>query len=289
MLLQFFPVDNHYDGRRPDILIATQCKLPRQKRHRICLAAACRPEIGAALAALLDNRFYDTLLKQARREKLRIAADNLLFFAIIIFILKIDVVAEDFEKPFRRKHALDHRFKLIERKRGNLVAIVHAPPGIEMLVRRADRAEPRFHAVGYACQRTIVEQVRNIAPITGCDLLVGIEYRRIGIGRILELDDAKRHAVDVKQNVGAAVFLLPVIDVFNGKLVYGAEDVFVGMLKVDKRDHTRKPALQNKLHTIDHPTINFMKRRKLALRTNKPHLIYNLTNIIFRQIRISLT
>ena len=133
-----------------------------------------------------------------------------------------------------------------------------------------------------------MQKMRDIAPITNGDLLIGIKNRCVGIGRILELDDTQRHTVDVQKNIGTAIFLLTIVDILDGELVHGTEDIIFGMLKVNKRNHTGKSTLRNKLHAVNHPSVHRVKRGELALRTNKAHFVHDLMDFVGSQIRIGL-
>ena len=133
-----------------------------------------------------------------------------------------------------------------------------------------------------------MQKMRDIAPITNGDLLIGIKNRRIGIGRILELNDTQRHTVDIQKNIRTAILLLTIIDIFYGKLVHGAEDIVFGMLKVNECNHAGKSTLRNELHAVNHPTVHRVKRGELALRTNKAHFVHNLMDFVGSQIRIGL-
>ena len=133
-----------------------------------------------------------------------------------------------------------------------------------------------------------MEKVRNISPITNSNLLVCIVNCCVSIGRIFQLNDAKRHTVDIEKYIGTTGFLLSVIYVLNGKLIYSAKNIVLRVLKVDKRNHTRKTILGCELHSIYHPAIYGMKCGKLALRTHKAHLVHNLMNFIGCQVRTCL-
>ena len=133
-----------------------------------------------------------------------------------------------------------------------------------------------------------MQKVRNISPITNSYLLICIVNCCVCIGRILELDDAKRHAIDIEKYVGTTGFLLSVIYVLNGKLIYSAKNIILRVLKVDKRNHTGKTVLRCELHPIYHPAIYGMKRGEFTLRTNKAHLVHNLMNFIGCQVRTCL-
>ena len=119
LLLQIVAVNDHDNRRRTYFLHVTapQGKLPRQKCHRICLAAPRGPEIRPAFPAFLLNRLDNALTEQTSGEELWIAADNLHLVAVVVAILKIDVIPEYLKKPHRAIDALDHRRSLFKRQR----------------------------------------------------------------------------------------------------------------------------------------------------------------------------
>ena len=130
-----------------------------------------------------------------------------------------------------------------------------------------------------------MKKMRDISPVTNGNLLVCIVNCCVCIGRVLKLNNAKRHTIDIEKYIGTTSFLLSVIYVLNGKLIYSAKNIILRVLKVDKRNHTCKTILRCELHPIYHPAVHGMKCGKLALRTHKAHLVHNLMNFIGCQVR----
>ena len=159
LLLQFLTVNDHDDGGRTDLrnVTAAERKLSGKERHRIGLAAPGCAEVGAALACLLHDRFYDTLFEQSCCKELRVTADDFPFIAVENLILKIDIVAEDFQKAFRRIDTAHHGFGFLKRHGGQLVPIVHTPPCIEMLIRSTHGSQSGFYTVRNTRQWAIVQ------------------------------------------------------------------------------------------------------------------------------------
>ena len=150
--MKLIAVNDQNDGRRSNLrnVRTAQRKLAGKKSHGIGLAAAGCAEIGAALAAFLHNRAYNALLQPPCGEELRIAADDFHLVAVIRTVLKVDVIPENLQEPLRAVHTADHGPGFFKRKGGNLVAVIHATPCVEMLIGRANRPQARLDAIGDA-------------------------------------------------------------------------------------------------------------------------------------------
>ena len=155
-----------------------------------------------------------------------------------------------------------------------------------MLIRRPDGTEPCFHTVGNAGQRAVVEQVRDIAPVTDRYLFPGIKDRCVFIRRVLQFDHAKRHTVDKQNDIRSAVFRLSIVCILDRKLIDCTEDILIRIIKVDQRHHARLSALRRELDPVDHPVVYFMQCGKIALRAGKADGIHDLPDFIGDQIRI---
>ena len=101
-------------------------------------------------------------------------------------------------------------------------------PGLEPLAPGGERADARLHAVGDDQQRVGGEQ-RGDLGLVGLELLEGGPDRGVLVGRVLQLDDRQRQAVDEEHDVRPAVVL--VLD--DGELVDGQPVVVVGIVEVD--------------------------------------------------------
>ena len=157
--MQVVPVYDHHDGGGANLrgVSAAQGKLTCQKRHGIGFAAAGCAKISAALADAADYRLHDALFQLPCGEELRITADDLHFAAVVDTILKIDVIPENFQKPCRTVHAVDEGFRLSKRQGGKLVAVVHTPPCVEMLIRGTHRTQPGLDSIRDAGKGAVVQ------------------------------------------------------------------------------------------------------------------------------------
>lgn len=70
-----------------------------------------------------------------------------------------------------------------------------------------------------------MQKMGNVPPIPDCNLLIGIENRCIYLGRIFELNDTYRQAINEQKDIWNSGLGLAVIGVFNSKLVYSPVDV----------------------------------------------------------------
>ena len=288
LLLQLIPVNNHDNGRGPDFrhIGTAKGQLAGKKRHGIGLAAAGRAKIGAPSAASLAHGVDNALLQKARGKKLRVPADNFMFIAVILTVLKIYVVAENLKESLRTVHPLYHVLQLIKGERGDLVPVVHTAPGIKVLIGGADRPKPRVDPVGNAGQRAIMQQMRNVTPIADIDLLPRVENRSVCIRRIFQLDHAHRHSIDIEKNIRPPVFRLSVIGVLHRKLVDRTENVVLRDLKVDQRNHLSQTVLGGKLNAVHHPAVYLVQGGKIALCARQTDLVHDLANFIRGQSRI---
>ena len=159
LLLKFLTVNDENDCRRTYSrhIRTTQCKLSCQKRHSISLSATGCAEICTAFPAFCRNRFNNAFFQQSRSKKLRITAHDLFFVAVVVPVLKIYVITENFEESFGRVYALYHGLSLFKRKSGHLIAVINSAPRIKMLIRSAHRSQARFYSVGNTSQRTKVK------------------------------------------------------------------------------------------------------------------------------------
>ena len=200
LLLEFLPVHDHHNGGRADLrhIRAAQSQLPGEKCHGIGFAATGSPEVRSAFTAFFHHRLDDTLLQKTRSKKLRIPADDFPFVAVVFAVLKIDIVAEDFQESTGAVHAFDHGLHLVKRKSRDLVFVVHPAPGIKMLIRRTHRAQSGLDPIGDAGQRAVVQQMRNVPPVTDINLFPRIIDGGRLIRRVFQLYNAQRHTVDIK-------------------------------------------------------------------------------------------
>ena len=74
--------------------------------------------------------------------------------------------------------------------------------------------------------------MRNITHIPSVYLLVSLRYVSIKFGRILQLKDAKRYAIDKKQHIGNTHIVFHAIG--NLELIDSTEDIAVCIVKVNK-------------------------------------------------------
>ena len=286
LFLQVVTVNDHDDGRRTKLIGTAQRELTGKERHSVGFATAGRAEICAAFTAAAGNGKQNAFPKQTGGEELRIAADNFPFFVVKVPILKIDIVTEDFQKTDRRKHTLDHGFGFGESLIGNFVIIFDPPPCIKVFIGSQHRSQTGLDSVRNHCQRTIVEQVGNIPPVTDIDLFIGVKYGGIGFGRAFQLDHAQRNTIDIKQNIRSAVFPLIVVDIIHGKLIDHFESVVPCIIVINKIDDMRRAVRRSKSDSIHQHYINIVHSGKLSFSTGKGDFVHNIADFIGIQKRI---
>ncbi len=127
-------------------------------------------------------------------------------------ILEHDEVADQIEKAALLEHAFQHHLQFGQAR--GLAIAGDGAPGLEPLAPRAERADARFHAVGRD-QHFVGGEQRGDLRLIGFELLEGRPDRGGLVGRVLELDDAKRQAVDEQHDIGTA----RVLSFHDGELV----------------------------------------------------------------------
>lgn len=98
-----------------------------------------------------------------------------------------------------------------------------------------------------------MQQMRNVPPIADADLLPGVVDGGVGIGGVLQLDEAQGQAVDEQQHVRPAVFGDAVVGIFHGELVHGSEEVVLRVVEVDQCHHPGDAALRDELDPTIQP------------------------------------
>ena len=128
------------------------------------------------------------------------------------------------EEPLSQHLELEHR------RRGEVFAL-DGPPGHEPLFVGGQRADAGVEAVGDD-ERFVEGEERRDLLLVGLELVEGGPDGGVFVGRVLQLDDGERQAVDEEHDVRAAV----VLAFDDGELVDGDEVVLLGVLEVDEPD-----------------------------------------------------
>ncbi len=142
-------------------------------------------------------------------------------------VLEHDEVPDQSQKPARRADAFQHHLELGQLWIGQACSGDGAP-GLEPLPPGSERADARLQAVGDHQGRVHGKQRRQLG-LVGLELPPGGPDRGVLVGRVLELDDPERQAVDEQHHVGAA--RVPVLA--DGELVDRQEIVVGGIVEVD--------------------------------------------------------
>jgi hypothetical protein len=142
-------------------------------------------------------------------------------------VLEHDEVAQQVEKAPLLENPLQHHLQL-RLLRGRILAPGDGAPGFEPLLARAERADPRLHAVGDHQHGVGYEQRRNLRLI-GLELLKGRPHGRVLVGRVLELDHGQRQAVEEQHHVRTP----RVLSLRNRELVDGEPVIVGGHVEVD--------------------------------------------------------
>ena len=88
-----------------------------------------------------------------------------------------------------------------------------------------------------------MQQTGNISPVADVYLLPGIVDSSIGIRGVLELNNANRETIDIKQNIRPTGLCLPIVNVLDGKLIDNPKYILVCMIwiEVNERNHLGRP------------------------------------------------
>ena len=191
--------------------------------HRQALASALRvPDDAdaavAGLAAALETLVAACLLGDARGgPQLRCAhrlgdgsahgvelvvAGQLLLQCAATVVLEHDEVVDQSEQPLPIADTLQQDPQL---DRVDLFEALarHGAPRLEPLPPRGERAEPRLSTVR-GDEQLIHREQRGQLGLVGLELLPRLANAGLLVGRVLELDQAERQAVDEQQDIGPA-------------------------------------------------------------------------------------
>ena len=146
------------------------------------------------------------------------------------FVLEDEEVAQQREEAARLEDALDHHVEFRQMRRCISLAR-HCAPGLEPFLARADRADPRLHAVR-GDQHRVGRKERTDLCLVGLELLERGPDRRVLVGRVLELDHCERQAVDEEHDVRP-----PSVRRIDHRELIDCEPVIVRRLR--EVDHTR--------------------------------------------------
>ena len=219
---------------------------------------------------------------------MRITTYDFHFIAVIIAILEIDIIPENFKESKRTVNTFNHGLCLFKRQCRNFVSLIYAPPRIKVFIRCSYCAKSGFNSVGNTSQRAIMKQMRYVAPITDIYLLPSVINCCSGISRIFQLNHTQRQSVDIKQNIRSSVFDLSIVVIFHCKLIDRSENVVFRILEVNQRNHFGDTVLRSKLNTVHHPSVNLMQCCKITFGTYQTHSIYYLLHFFCNQIRVGL-
>lgn len=148
----------------------------------------------------------------------------------LLVFLENDEVADEIKQGRLVEHSLDEHFKPAYVGGGFFFA-VDGLPGLESAERGGEGSGLGFQSVRDDA-KGVVEEQRGDDRLVGLYLVVGLSDGGVGVGRVLELDDYERQAVDVENDVGPLVL----VALNDGVLVDGEEDVFFGILEIDEPD-----------------------------------------------------
>ena len=171
---------------------------------------------------------------------MRVPADDLPFLTVILAVLEVNVITKNLKKPLWAVHTLYHGLYLVKWQGRDLIAVVHTTPCIEVFIGCTNGAKPRFHAIGNAGQRAIMQQMRNIAPIAEVNLFPCTINRRIAICRVFQFNNTQGNSVDKQKDVRSTILRLPVIGILNNELIDRTEYIFLRIFKINQIDHYRK-------------------------------------------------
>ena len=142
-------------------------------------------------------------------------------------VLEHDEVAQQCQEAAGFTDALDHHLQLRHVRVGQGLARDRAPR-LEPFPPGGQGADAGVEPVRHH-ERGVEGEQRGDFGLVGLQLLPGGPDGRLFVGRILQLDDRQRQAVDEQHHVGAA--LAPVLD--DGELVDRQPIVVGGVVKVD--------------------------------------------------------
>ena len=142
-------------------------------------------------------------------------------------VLEHDEVADEGQEAGRRAGAFEHHLQLRKVRVGQHLAGDRAP-GLEPFPPGGQRADPGFEPVRHD-ERGVEGEQRRDLRLVGLQLPVRRCDGGVLVGRVLELDDGQRQAIDEQHHVGAA--LAPVLH--DGELVDREPVVGLPVVEVD--------------------------------------------------------
>jgi hypothetical protein len=145
------------------------------------------------------------LHRHVHRMELVIARDDLVQLAAVGIFLEDDEVFEQVQKTPPVEHPTHHHLKL-QRRLGCIALAVNGSPDLEPFLVGRQGADACLQAIARHQHGVVVEQGRDLR-LVGAELLVGSPDRRILIGGILQLDEAKRQAVHEHDDIRPTVVL----------------------------------------------------------------------------------
>ena len=268
------------DGRvlHQRVLHHARCKA----RHRDALAAALGVPDHAALAAnalhAVGARRGDHLRDgRPHRVELVVAGDLLDQAAVI---LEQHEEAQVVQQVGRCQHAAHKGLQLVERaERVDRVAVDRAP-GHEALGVGRQRAQQRVGAVGDHQHLVVLEGVGDLF-LVGLDLVKGLPDVGVRVGRVLQLDQHQRQAVDEQDDVGPA----RVVRAGDAELVDRQPLVARRRGPIDELDEIAPRfavALVLHRHAGDQQPMELPVRRQQHRRAQVHHLLYR---VVTRRLR----
>ncbi|MNF62263.1 hypothetical protein D3C84_439400 [compost metagenome] len=151
-----------------------------------------------ALMAAAGTRGGDHLLNGGAHGVELVIAGNLLHQPAVI--LEQHEVAQVIEQHLRRQGTPYQGFQLVELAQRVKIFAVDGAPVHEALGIGRQRAHAGFAAVGNHQNFVVLEQIRDLF-LVGLDLVEGFAQVSLHIGRVLQLQQHQRQAVDEQDDV----------------------------------------------------------------------------------------
>lgn len=240
LAVEVVAVGDHHDGR---VLHRRLLHHPRRKAgHRDALATALRvPHHAALLRTPWARRRHHLPDGRPHRVELVVAGDLLDQHPVVLEQHEEAQVIEQHRRRQRAAHQGLQFVELAERVEG---VAVDGAPAHETLGISRQGTEARIGAIGHHQQAVVVKQLRNLR-LVGLDLLERAPDIGMRIGRVLQLDQHQRQAIDEKHDVRpAGVLRAP-----HGELIDRQPFVGGGIVPVDQpREITPGFAVAGHIH-----------------------------------------
>ena len=133
---------------------------------------------------------------------------------LIAAILEEHEEAQIVEQLGRRQHATNHRLQLVELTQRIERQAINRPPLHEALGVAGQRTQPCLAAVRNHQQLVVLDDIGNLF-LVGLDLVVGFPDIGLLVGRVLQLQQHQRQAIDEQDHIRPAGVVQP----FDGELI----------------------------------------------------------------------